>query len=179
MPEPAELPRLALDGGPGRPFPVLAAAYLREYLDKVRLAVAKLDDDDVWFRPGGGTNSIGNLLLHLRGNLSLWLLGRVGGRAVERHRAAEFAADRSGGKAELLDRLGEVVEEAAGILEALGDADLGRRLTVQGYETDLLSALFHPVEHMSYHAGQIVWVAKQRLAARGVGIEFYPHHAGE
>jgi uncharacterized damage-inducible protein DinB len=158
---------------------VLAAALLREYLDKVRLATAGLGDDELWYRPAAGTNSVGNLLLHLAGNLSLWLLAGVGGRAFERHRAAEFAADRAAGREELLGRLATVVEEAAALLDDLADADLTRRLTVQGYETDLLSAILHPVEHMSYHAGQIVWIAKHHLAARGEGLEFYPHHAKE
>jgi hypothetical protein len=115
----AELPRLALDQPPGRPFPAVAAAHLRESLDKIRLATAGLDEDDLWFRPAPGTNSIGNLMLHLAGNLSMWLLAGVGGSAYERDRAGELAADRSAGRAELLVRLTAVVEEATALLDGL------------------------------------------------------------
>lgn len=174
-----DLPRLALDQGAGRPFPAVAASYLREYLDKIRLATAGLDDADVWFRPAPGTNSIGNLLLHLAGNLSLWLLAGVGGRPFVRDRAAEFTADRSAGKDELFARLAEVVEDAATLVAALDEGDLRRPAAIQGYDTDVLAAVFHATEHMSYHTGQIVWIAKQALARRGEGIELYPRHAGE
>lgn len=178
---PPHLPRLALSRGPGRAFPELAAAYLVEYLDKIRIALAPLDDGALWWRPAPGTNSAGNLVVHLAGNLSLWILGGVGGRPYERDRAGEFAADRSAGsKAEVLDRLAAVVEECGEVLAGLSEADLARPVHVQGYDVDLLAAIFHPVEHMSYHVGQIVWIAKQHLASRGEELfELYPQHARE
>lgn len=175
----ADLPRLALDQPPGRPFPAVAASHLRESLDKIRLTTAGLDDDDLWFRPAPGTNSIGNLMLHLAGNLSMWLLDGVGGRPYERDRAGEFAADRSAGRDELLARLTAVVEEATALLDGLDAAAVARRVTVQRYDTDVLAAIFHAVDHLSYHTGQIVWIAKQALARRGERIEFYPRHAKE
>ena len=178
MPVTADLPRLALDRGAGRPFPAVAAAYLREYLDKIRLATAGLGDDELWFRPAPGTNSVGNLMLHLAGNLSLWLLAGVGGRPFERHRAEEFSADRTHGKAELLARLEEVVAACRGVLAAVEPADLERPAAIQGYETELLDAVVHAVEHMSYHTGQIVWIAKE-LGAGREPLEYYPRHRGE
>lgn len=174
-----DLPSLALDQGSGRPFPAVAASYLREYLDKIRLATAALEEDDLWFRPAPGTNSIGNLLLHLTGNLSLWLLSGVGGRPYLRDRAAEFSADKSASRDELLARLTEVVEDAATLVTALDDTDLRRPAAIQGYDTDVLSAVFHATEHMSYHTGQIVWIAKQALARRGEFLEFYPRHSND
>lgn len=173
-------PRLALRIGPGRPLPELAAAYLTEYLDKIRLSLERLDDDALWWRPAPGTNSAGNLVLHLAGNLSLWVLRGIGGEPYERDRAGEFAAERTGTRDEVLGRLAEVVERATEALSRLSPQDLDARLQVQGYETDVRSALLHALEHASYHTGQIVWIAKQRLAADGdEPFEFYPHHAGE
>jgi len=179
MPVAAELPRLALDRGAGMPFPAVAAAYLREYLDKIRLATAALDDDDLWFRPAPGTNGIGNLMLHLAGNLSLWLLSGVGGRPYERDRAGEFAADRVADRDELLGRLAGVVDGCAALLEGLDGEAARRPVAIQGYEVDVLAAVFHATEHMSYHTGQIVWIAKQALARRGERLEFYSRHAAE
>jgi uncharacterized damage-inducible protein DinB len=173
-----KLPRTALSRGPARSLPELAARYLEEYLDKIRLAAERLTEDQVWWRPAPGTNSAGNLILHLCGNLSLWLLAGVGGRPYERHRSEELTADRTHGKAELLGRLEEVVAACRGVLAGLDPEDLGRPAAIQGYDTDLLGAVVHAMEHMSYHTGQIVWIAKE-LGAGGKPFELYPRHAGE
>ena len=95
-----------------------------------------------------------------------------------RDRAAEFAADRTHSKAELLAELRRVVERCREIFVAQSDELLDRRLTVQGYETDGRGIVFHATEHMSYHTGQIVLMAKTMLDDQG-GLEFYPHHGSE
>jgi uncharacterized damage-inducible protein DinB len=156
----------------------LAERYLTEYLDKIELAIAGLDEEQVWARSGEGTNSIGNLMLHLCGNLSLWVRAGLGKRRYIRDRAAEFAADRICSKDELLDRLRQVVEDSREIIASLEVGGLENALEVQGYDTDGRGVLFHAVEHMSYHTGQIVLLAKQALASTG-GLEFYPHHRSE
>ena len=160
------------------PLRLIAGHYLEQYLDKIRHCVSLLSEDEVWWRPAPGTNSVANLLLHLRGNLSLWILNALGGEANPRHRSAEFAADHSATKAEALAGLEEVIERCQGVLARLADAALDEARTVQGYATDGRGALFHAVEHMSYHTGQIVWITKQATAGRAE-IEFYPQHQSE
>lgn len=171
-------PTTALSRGPAGALPELAGRYLEEYLEKIRLALERLDGDQLWWRPAPGTNSAGNLLLHLCGNLSYWILAGVGGRPYQRDRGGEFAADRSDGSAELLGRLEEVVMACRGVLAALAPEDLERRVAIQGYDTNVLGAVFHAVEHMSYHTGQIVWIVKAQQAGPD-RLEFYPQHAGE
>jgi uncharacterized damage-inducible protein DinB len=171
-------PTTALSRGPAGALPELAARYLEEYLEKIRLVVERLDSEQLWWRPAPGTNSAGNLLLHLCGNLSFWILAGVGGRPYDRDRSGELAADRSHDRSELLGRLEEVVMACRGVLAALTPEDLERRVTIQGYETDVLGAVFHAAEHMSYHTGQIVWIVKELQAGPG-RLEFYPQHAGE
>ncbi len=168
----------ALSHGPGASFAALAGRYLEEYLAKIRLGVERLDEDQVWWRPEPGTNSVGNLLLHLRGNLSLWILHLVAGLPLDRRRAEEFRADRVHRRDELLELLTETVEECRGALEELEDAELARPVGAQGYSTDVLGAVFHAVEHMSYHTGQILWVVKQLTLADGP-FELYPQHREE
>jgi uncharacterized damage-inducible protein DinB len=175
-----DLPETALHRGAGLSLQEIAAAYLKEYLDKIRLSVAALSDDGLWWRPAPGTNSAGNLLLHLAGNLSMWVLESLGGISYRRDRAGEFAAEGGATKEELLARLTEVVEGCMGVMRGLSDDALDGLVSVQNhYDVDGRAALFHAVEHMSYHTGQIVWIAKQDMARRGEGIEFYPQHAGE
>lgn len=175
------VPTTALSRGPAGALPELAARYLEEYLDKIRIAVDRLDDllqdDELWWRPAPGTNSIGNLLLHLAGNLSLWILAGVGGQEYERDRAGEFAATGGEGAEELLARLTDVVAACRRVLEGLEGRDLAEELDIQSYRVDLLGAVFHAVEHMSYHTGQIVWIVKQLRPDEP--LEFYPLHAGE
>ncbi len=159
-------------------LPAIASHYVAQYLARIRVCVGLLSEEELWWRPAPGTNTVANLLLHLAGNLSLWVLDTLGGEAHLRHRSAEFAADRSAGKEELLARLTEVVESARRVIERLDEDDLAAPREVQGYRTDGRGALLHAVEHMSYHTGQIVWVAKQLTAGREE-IEFFPQHRGE
>jgi uncharacterized damage-inducible protein DinB len=156
----------------------LAARYLGEYFEKIELATAGLSESDVWWRPRPHANAIGNLLLHLHGNLSLWIRRSLGGLPFERRRASEFAADHTHTRDELLALLVEAVTDCQEILRELGDKELDRELEVQGYRTDLLGVVFHAVEHMGYHTGQIVALAKQRTEPLEL-FEFYPQHAGE
>jgi uncharacterized damage-inducible protein DinB len=155
-----------------------ADKYLGEYLYKIEHCTALLSDAQIWWRPNEACNSIGNLLLHLRGNLSQWVLAGIGGEPVERHRSAEFAARETATRSELLGGLAEAVSRARRTICSLQPAALARPTTVQGYGTDGLGIVFHVVEHMAYHTGQIIAATKELLGP-AANIEFYPQHRGE
>ncbi|MFN7942094.1 MAG: DinB family protein [Thermoanaerobaculia bacterium] len=158
--------------------------YLAEYQSKIERATSSLGEEDFWFRPEPRSNSIANLLLHLQGNLSLWVLEALCGIPAHRQRSAEFAARPGVGLAagktgpELVADLGRTVERCRQEALRLEPGDLTPRRTIQTYEVDGFQVLFHAVEHMSYHTGQIVLLAKLRLPA-GESLEFYPQHRGE
>jgi uncharacterized damage-inducible protein DinB len=156
----------------------LSADYLASFLRRIEDAVAPLSEDQVWWRANPATNSIGNLLLHLQGNLSQWVLAGLGGRPYERHRSQEFAARGTAAKAELLAGLREVVAGCQEVVRGLSRAGLAEVRRIQGYESDGWNTVLHVTEHMSYHTGQIVHVAKELLGPEG-GIDFYPQHRGE
>jgi uncharacterized damage-inducible protein DinB len=155
-----------------------ADKYLGEYLRKIEHCTSLLTEAQVWWKPNEACNSAGNLLLHLRGNLSQWVLGGIGGEAIDRHRSAEFAATRTATKSELLAGLADAVARARHTIRGMRSADVARAIQVQGYDTDGLGVVFHVVEHMAYHTGQIVAVTKQLLGP-AANIEFYPQHRGE
>ena len=67
---------------------------LEYFLRRIEVCVGRLSDEQVWWRPNPAVNSVGNLLLHLQGNLSQWVLSGLGGVQFERQRSHEFAADR-------------------------------------------------------------------------------------
>jgi len=152
-----------------------AEHYWTEYLDKIEAAVEPLSEEQVWWRPNEASNSIGNLLVHLAGNLSQWVLEGLGGEPYERHRDAEFAARGGASKAELVARLRATVGRCRAVVAGLGADELARQRRIQGDEPDGYHALFHAVEHMSYHTGQIVLLAK----VHGARVDFYPQHRGE
>ena len=47
---------------------------LEQYWPRMRKAVEPLTDEQVWWRPNEASNSIGNLLLHLNGNVRQWMV---------------------------------------------------------------------------------------------------------
>jgi uncharacterized damage-inducible protein DinB len=137
---------------------------------RLRAVVDSLSDEQVWWRPNDVSNSVGNLLLHLNGNVRQWLVDSFTGTRDGRDRPAEFSTRTIVPRAALLDRLGETLSEASAVLDRLTDADLARTYTIQGYTVSGLDAVYHVVEHFSMHYGQIVYVAKQ---LRGVDLGFY------
>ncbi len=152
-----------------------AEHYWIEYLGKIEQAVAPLTGEQLWWRPNEASNSIANLLAHLHGNLSQWVLAGLGGRPFERHRDEEFAARGGRSKSELLADLAATVTRCQETIRSLSPEELARVRRIQKYELDGHRALFHTVEHMSYHTGQIVLLAK----LQGAKLEFYPQHRGE
>src|SRR4051794_36848670 len=93
-----------------------------EFRTQIRLAVEALPEDALWWRANEQSNSAGNLLLHLNGNVRQWILGGVGGQPNERHRAAEFAARTGPPAATLLADLDRTLDEVDNVLGALTDA---------------------------------------------------------
>ena len=55
-----------------------------EYLTKLQGAVAAIPADKIWWRPDELSNSVGNLLLHLNGNVRQWIVCGVGGGKAPR-----------------------------------------------------------------------------------------------
>ena len=143
-----------------------------EYLAKIVRVVALLDDSDLWWRPNPSSNSIGNLLLHLDGNLRQWMVHGVGGEPDVRQRDAEFAALGGPSGRALVRRLRRTVGEADAVLAGLGPRELQARRRIQGYDVTVLQAVYHVVEHFSGHTGQLLYVAKLR---RRRDLDLYPH----
>jgi len=151
-------------------FLELSASYLGEYARKIGKSLEGISEEQLWWRPNGASNSAGNLLLHLSGNLSQWVLAALGGVVYNRDRDAEFAATEGASKQELYARLQDVVASCAMVIRGLPAAELQARRTIRGDDVDGVEAVYHAVEHMSYHTGQIAFIAKQ-LAGKGLPLD--------
>ena len=133
-----------------------------DYLPKIERCLEHLTDEDVWSRPNEASNSIGNLLLHLRGNITQWIIGGVAGKAYERHRQQEFDGRTHVPAKELLAKLRAVVEEADEVIRGLDANALLSRRQIQNYDVTVLEAVYHVVEHFGMHTGQIIFLTKAR-----------------
>jgi uncharacterized damage-inducible protein DinB len=146
-----------------------------EYRTKLRAAVEALPAEALWWRPNEQSNSVGNLLGHLAGNVRQWIVSGVGGAPSTRDRAGEFAATSGPNAAELLARLEQVLDELDVVLANLSSSDLVSTRTIQGRELTVLEAIYHVVEHFSLHLGQIIFIAK--LHSPG-DLKFYEDAGG-
>jgi uncharacterized damage-inducible protein DinB len=146
-----------------------------EYPTKLRAAVKALPADALWWRANATSNSVGNLLMHLTGNVRQWIVGGVGGASVTRDRASEFAAHSGANADTLLAELDRALDEVDAVLARLTSADLASARSIQGRDLIVIDAIYHVVEHFSLHLGQIILVAK--LHAPG-SVKFYEDAGG-
>jgi uncharacterized damage-inducible protein DinB len=142
---------------------------LEHYWPRLRASVEILTDEQVWWRPNEASNSIGNLVLHLNGNVRQWLVDSFEGREDHRDRPAEFAAESGISAAELLERLSATMDEAARTLARLTENDLIKHYDIQGYRVTGLEAVYQVVEHFGMHYGQIAYISKS-LSGRDLGF---------
>ncbi len=155
-------------------FLAQAAHLLREvHLPRIESCLDALTESEVWWRPNPASNSVGNLVLHLNGNVGQWIVSALGGAPDRRIRDREFAERGPIPRRKLHARLHRTVLRAAGIVKGLSPADLERALTIQGFRVTGLEAIFHAVEHFSHHAGQIILLTKQQKG-RDLGFTSLP-----
>jgi len=143
---------------------------MQQYLPWLRACLEKLSEEEVWWRPNAQSNSAGNLILHLCGNIRQWIIHGVGGALDERQRAAEFAERGPIPKAELLAQLEATLAEVEQVLQRVTAEELAQPRQIQGLDQTVLSAIFHVVEHFSYHTGQIIYLTKMRT---GEDLKFW------
>jgi uncharacterized damage-inducible protein DinB len=145
---------------------------LKQYEGRIATCLGMLDGRQIWARGGANENAIGNLVLHLCGNVRQWIVAGVGGQADIRERDAEFDA-RGGVEAdELARRMKAVVDEASSVIAQVPAERLADRIVVQGYDVSVLEAIYHVVEHFSMHTGQILFATK---VLTGSDLGFYRH----
>jgi hypothetical protein len=173
-PDPAPDPAPAPDPDPDPGITSLFLGFsrrklLEHYWPRLRACVEPLNFEQVWWRPNPASNSIGNLILHLNGNVRQWLVDSFNHHADLRNRPAEFAAEGGIEPAELLRRLDATMHDAAQVLARLTEADLTAPCEIQGYHVTGLEAVYQVVEHFGLHFGQIAYIAKS-LTARDLGF---------
>ena len=145
---------------------------LEQSFSRIEACLGKVSEEQVWARGGENENAIGNLVLHLAGNVRQWIVAGVGGAPDTRERDGEFSAHGGSSIPELTERLRGIVGEAAAVIGAVTRERLAERVVIQKYDVSILEAIYHVVEHFSLHTGQIIFATKMMT---GSDMGFYAH----
>jgi uncharacterized damage-inducible protein DinB len=128
---------------------------LNENTSRVEKCLIELSEEEIWLKPNKSTNSVANLMLHLCGNITQYIISSLGSAEDTRNRDVEFTIEGGYNKDELLNQLTTTIEQSIKVLKNLGDEELLEVRSVQGYDLSGTGIIIHVVEHYSYHTGQI------------------------
>jgi hypothetical protein len=125
-------------------------------LSRIEHCLEQLTDEQVWWRPRTDMNSIGNLVLHLNGNVKQLIVSTVGGEPDNRDRPAEFAARTVISKTLLLDQLKKTIGRAKLVISQAQTEELCRVRRVRDSDWTGLQAIVRSVAHFRGHAQEII-----------------------
>ena len=146
-------------------FSRLTIDLLDQSMTKIRHCVGQLNDNQIWWRPDPTMNSIGNLFLHLAGNLRQWGVVPFTLATDRRDRDTEFQNDQRLSIDELLQYLESTVAEAEEQWQHLAAGQLRRKIEIQGFEVTHMHAIVHASSHFVGHAHQIVSLTRLQLGS--------------
>ena len=127
---------------------------------KIIKCLEELNEKQIWLRPNEVSNSIGNILLHLCGNITQYIISALGVQPDIRERDKEFSAKTGYNKDELQNKLTSTVEQAVIIIRNSDEYRLMKIYPVQGFNLSGIAIIVHVTEHFSHHTGQIIFWTK-------------------
>lgn len=145
------------------PFCKCSIDLLDQSMIKIRHCMKQLSAEQVWWRPDASINSIGNLCLHLAGNLKQWGIMGLTDFPDQRQRESEFSADVRIESSELLRDLESVVAQAIELWRSVTEDELMQKTTIQGFEVTWMQALSHTSSHFVGHTHQIIMLTRMQL----------------
>ena len=141
-----------------------------ESVPRIKKCFDHLSEEEIWRSPNENLTSVGNLILHLCGNVRQYILFGLGNAPDNRKRQEEFDHQDIISKDILLSKLDELMLEVDHILDELPAESMTRKYNVQGMEITGFGILMHVVEHFSYHVGQITWYTK---LVKDIDMKYY------
>lgn len=133
---------------------------LKEGVERIKKCIGYLSDEEIWTKPNKNSNSIGNLIVHLEGNVRQYIVSCVGGERDTRNRTQEFEDLGTRDTRAAIARLTNTVWQSIEIVKDLDPKEYIREEEVQGFKMTVLSCIIHVIEHFSYHVGQITFYTK-------------------
>ena len=138
--------------------------------DKIIKCIDYLNEAELWKDFSPHLVSYGNLLLHLIGNISQYIISGLGNTYLKRERDLEFTGKPGYSKEQLKENFLSTINKAVEVIESLDENSLTRIYNIQGNKISGVDTLIHVVEHISYHTGQIIWAVKY---FKDVNPDFY------
>lgn len=135
-------------------------------LGRIAHCAAQLTDEQLWRRPPNGLNAVGNLILHLTGNVQQMIVANLTGAPDTRDRPAEFGAREAGSSDELLGKLVLTVKRAREAFLNASDERLDRVTRVNNVDLTGISAVVRCVAHFRGHTQEIIHMTREMLGDR-------------
>ena len=126
----------------------------------IKKSLAEISEEEIWQKPNPYLNSMANLILHLCGNMTQYVISSIGEIEDNRDRDAEFSVNSGLTKEELLHKLIDTVDSLKRVIFDSTADKLIKVRSVQGMSFSGVGAIMHAVEHYSYHTGQIAFYVK-------------------
>jgi len=133
---------------------------LNENGPRIQICLDQLSEEEIWKSPNKSSNSVGNLILHLCGNITQYIISSLGKEEDERQRDKEFSLQSGYSKSELMMMLNSTVNKSIEVISDVTDEALLQVRSVQGFHHSGIGIIIHVVEHYSYHTGQIAFWTK-------------------
>ena len=127
---------------------------------RIKLCLSDLLEDEIWKKPNNASNSIGNLILHLCGNIAHFIGASLGKNGYIRDRSSEFLTRGGYTKAQLIQHLDDTLSEAKSIIKKLDSLAFLEVQTVSGFRYSGLGMVVHVVQHFALHTGQNIFWTK-------------------
>jgi len=126
---------------------------LNRVIDEVNLYDAEVD---LWRIEKNISNSGGNLVLHLLGNLNTYIGKEIGKTGYVRNRELEFS-QKNIPRQLLVSQLKDTINVVKSSLKLLTEEDLNKEYPVVALSSATSTTFFlvHLLGHLSYHLGQI------------------------
>jgi uncharacterized damage-inducible protein DinB len=131
-----------------------------ESYSRIDNCLDRLTLDQIWHKPNQNANSIGNLVLHLLGNVRQYVCSGIGGQKDVRNRDEEFQLTSACSPKDLKVQMSLLEKDVLEVVNNLTDEKLTSVYRVQGFEESGISIIIHVIEHFSYHVGQIAQQTK-------------------
>jgi uncharacterized damage-inducible protein DinB len=146
-------------------FLAFSARKMQDLHHDIATCLGRLSEEQMWQRGGPHENSVGNLLLHLEGNIRQWILHGIAGQRDVRQRDGEFTLAPAVHSKTAFANLTATLDKAREVIATLPPARLREIIDPQPTgtwrHTTILAAIYKVVSHLDHHTGQIVLLTKQ------------------
>ena len=130
-------------------------------LDKLIVEVELIDDKNLWSKLPGITNTVGNLTLHICGNLQHFIGATLGDTGYLRQRDIEFS-NKNVSKHDLIDEVKQTKDVISTVLKSISEDKIPALYPLNVFDKEMSTEYFllHLHGHLTYHLGQINYLRR-------------------